>query len=496
MPMKIILASSEVVPFAKTGGLADVTGALPQELEKLGHEVHVFMPFYRCVKENADRYKIEATGQKLEIPIGSLVEEGSLFKTTIPGSNVSMWLVGHDEYYDRNGLYGENGQDFEDNCERFTFFSRSVMESIRLLELAPDLIHVNDWQTGLIPALLKCEYNQNPVYEKIATLITVHNLAYQGSFVADKMAQTGLDWKHFVYEEMEFYGQLNLLKTGLTFADAINTVSPTYAQEIQTPEQGCGLEMVLQHRSADISGIINGIDATAWNPAVDDLIPQKYDRDSWPAGKAACKAELQKFGRLNENPGVPLIGIVGRLATQKGWSLILPVMRRWLEDPDNHAQWIVLGTGDPDFHVVLSTLQQQFAGQLSVTLDFSNQLAHRIEAASDIFVMPSEYEPCGLNQMYSMAYGTVPVVRKTGGLADTVVDASLETLANGTANGFSFMDFSADALDHALHRATRMYYEDKECWHQLVNQGMSQDWSWTASAKAYEALYQRLIAKA
>ena len=493
--MKIILASSEAVPFAKTGGLADVCGALPQELEKLGHEVNVFMPFYRCVKEQSDKFQIESADQRLEIPVGHHVEEGQLFKATIPGSNVTMWLVGHDEYFDRHGLYGENGQDHQDNCERFTFYCRSVLESIRLLELNPDLIHVNDWQTGLIPALLKCEYQHNPIYKDIASLLTVHNLAYQGSFVADKMTTTGLDWKHFTYEEMEFYGRLNLLKTGLVFADAINTVSPTYAQEIQTPEQGCGLETILQHRAADVSGIINGIDGTDWNPAVDDLITRKYDRDSWPAGKAACKAELQKFGRLQQNPDVPLIGIVGRLATQKGWSLILPVMRRWLEDPNNHAQWIVLGTGDRDFHVVLSTLQQQFAGQLSVTLDFSNQLAHQIEAGSDIFIMPSEYEPCGLNQMYSMAYGTVPVVRKTGGLADTVVDANLETLGNGTANGFSFGHFSAEALESCLHRATRMYHEDKENWRQLVNTGMSQDWSWTASAKAYEALYERLIAK-
>ena len=489
--MKIILASSEVVPFAKTGGLADVCGALPRELEKLGHEVNVFMPFYQCVKQ--DRFDIQSTGHKLEIPVGNHVEEGQLFKTQMPESNVSLWLVGHNEFFNREGLYGENGQDYEDNCERFTFFCRSVLESIRMLELHPELIHVNDWQTGLIPALLKCEYHQNPLYENIASLITVHNLAYQGTFVSDKMTLTGLDWCHFTYEEMEFYGRLNLLKTGLVFADAINTVSPTYAREIQTPEQGCGLETVLQHRSTDLSGIINGIDGYDWNPATDQLISKQFDRDSWPAGKAECKAELQKIGRLNQNPDVPLIGIVGRLATQKGWSLILPVMRRWLEDPGNHAQWIVLGTGDPDFHVVLSTLQQQFAGQLSVTLDFSNQLAHQIEAGSDIFVMPSEYEPCGLNQMYSMAYGTVPVVRKTGGLADTVVDASLETLGNGTANGFSFTDFTAEALDHTLQRAVRMYYEDKECWRQLVNKGMNQDWSWTASAKAYEALYQKLI---
>ena len=494
--MKIILASSEIVPFAKTGGLADVCGALPRELEKLGHEVSVFMPMYRCVKESkSDKFNVESTDHRLEIPIGNRVEEGRLAKAIIPGSNVTLWLVCHDEYFNRDGLYGENGQDYQDNCERFTFFCRSVMESIRILNLQPDLIHVNDWQTGLIPALLKAEYHKNPVYEKIASLMTVHSLAYQGSFVSEKMLLTGLDWKHFNYEEMEFYGRLNLLKTGLVFADAINTVSPTYAKEIQTPEQGCGLESVLQHRAADVSGIINGIDGDDWNPAVDDLIAQKYDHDSWPAGKAACKAELQKLGRLHENPDVPLIGIVGRLATQKGWSLILPVMRRWLEDPHNHAQWVVLGTGDPDYHVVLSTLQQQYAGKLSVTLDFSNQLAHQIEAGSDLFVMPSEYEPCGLNQMYSMAYGTVPVVRKTGGLADTVVDASLETIGNGTTNGFSFTEFTPEALEHTLHRATRMYYEDKECWRQLVNKGMSQDWSWTASAKAYESLYSRLVGR-
>ena len=490
--MKIVLASSEVVPFAKTGGLADVSGALPRELEKLGHEVNVFMPMYRCVQQPG-KFEIESAEKLLEIPVGNVVENGTIYRTSIPDSNVAVWLIRHDDYFDREGLYGENGQDYHDNCERFTFFCRSVLESIRILDLTPDLVHVNDWQTGLIPALLKAEYHHNPLYDSIASLMTVHNLAYQGTFEAQKMTVTGLDWGHFKFEEMEFYGRLNLLKTGIVFADAINTVSPTYAQEIQTPEQGCGLEQVLQYRSADVSGILNGIDNTQWNPAVDELIPQKFDFNSWPAGKATCKAELQSYGRLYQNPDVPLIGIVGRLATQKGWSLILPVMRNWLADPNNHAQWIVLGTGDPDYHVVLSTLQQSHAGKLSVTLDFSNQLAHQIEAGSDIFVMPSEYEPCGLNQLYSMAYGTVPVVRKTGGLEDTVVNACLETLGNGTANGFSFKDFTPDALEHTLRRATRMYYEDKECWRQLVNRGMSQDWSWTASAKAYETLYQRLI---
>ena len=486
-----MLASSEVVPFAKTGGLADVCGALPIELEKLGHQIDVFMPHYRCVA--ADKFQIESAKCDLEIPIGKHVEDGSLSVTQLPGSNVKLWLVGHNDYFDREGLYGENGQDYQDNCERFTFFCRGVMESIRLLDLRPDLVHVNDWQTCLIPALLKLEYHNNPLYEKIKSLITVHNLAYQGSFPPEQMTVTGLDWKHFNWEEMEFFGQLNLLKTGLVFSDAINTVSPTYAQEIQTPQQGCALESILQHRSDVLSGIINGIDDQQWNPAVDELIAQKFDRDSWPAGKAACKSALQREFRLRDVPDAPMIGIVGRLATQKGWSLILPVMRRWLEDESNRAQWAILGTGDPDYHTVLSSLQQQFPNRLALTLGFSNELAHKIEAASDMFVMPSEYEPCGLNQMYSMAYGTVPVVRKTGGLADTVIDASLETLGNGTANGFSFSDFSVEALDQALHRAARMYREDKDNWRGLVNRGMGHDWSWRASAKAYESLYESLI---
>lgn len=489
--MKILMASSEVVPYAKTGGLADVCGALPGELEKLGHEVVIFMPLYQCVLEKSD--DLNKLDIQLEIPIGNKVEPAQLRTSKLTGTNVSIYFVEHSDYFDRSGLYGESGRDYPDNCERFTFFCRTILEAVRVLEIAPDIIHLNDWQTGLVPALLETEYRSNPIYENIASLITVHNLAYQGSFSGESMWLTGIDWKYFNWTQMEFYGSLNLLKTGLVFSDAINTVSPTYAKEIQTHEQGCGLEMVLQHRSEDLFGILNGIDPKIWNPALDPFIAKQFDPDSWPVGKAACKAELQYEHRLEVNAGRPLIGIIGRLASQKGWSLIIQVMSAWLEDPKNEAQWIVLGTGDPDFHAALSSLHQSYANQLSVTLDFSNELAHKIEAGSDIFLMPSEYEPCGLNQMYSMAYGTVPVVRRTGGLADTVVDADLKSLENKTANGFSFEAFSAEAVDSTLRRAIRMYYEDKECWRQLVNTGIDTDWSWTASAKAYESLYQKTI---
>ncbi|MFK7769717.1 MAG: glycogen synthase GlgA [Mariniblastus sp.] len=491
--MKVLLASSEIIPFAKTGGLADVTGALPRELEKLGHEVTVFMPAYPSVRKSG--ISIESTGVQLEIPIGHNVEEGQLLKGELPNSNVTIYFVEHNEYFDRPSLYGENGSDYEDNCERFTFFSRSVLEAVRLMELAPDIIHVNDWQTGLIPALLECEYVDNPIYENIASLITIHNLAYQGTFDQEKMAITGLDVKYFNWEQMEFYGRLNLLKTGIVFADSINTVSPTYATEIQSSEQGCGLENVLRHRADRLSGILNGIDVSEWNPETDKCLTSHFSADfdieKGSEGKAKCKSDLQIEAKLESNPDVPLIGIVGRLASQKGWSLILPVLKKWLANVD--AQWVILGTGDPDYHHVLTSLHRSHPNKLALTLGFSNEFAHRIEAGSDLFLMPSQYEPCGLNQMYSMAYGTVPVVRRTGGLADTVVNATSETIENKTANGFCFDEFSAAALESSLHKAIRIYKEDPRTWNQLIWTGMNRDWSWNASAKQYEDLYRKTI---
>ena len=491
--MKILLVSSEVVPFAKTGGLADVAGALPRELEKLGHEVTVFMPAYQTtLKSTAE---ITETSTNLEIPIGSELEAGKLLKSSLPESNVDLYLVDHAEYFRREALYGEDGSDYADNCERFTFFCRSVLESVRLLDLKPDLIHCNDWQTGLIPALLKCEYCENPLYQNVASLLTIHNLAYQGSFDYEKLATTGLDSKYFNWRQMEFHGRLNLLKTGIAFADSINTVSPTYSVEIQGVEQGCGLEGILQDRVDRLSGILNGIDVSDWNPATDKFLPANFDAKFDVAvgspGKSKCKHDLQVQSKLAVDPDIPLIGIVGRLAEQKGWSLILPIMREWLNSVD--AQWVILGTGDPDYHHVLNTLHRLHPGKLGLTLGFSNELAHRIEAGADMFVMPSRYEPCGLNQMYSMAYATVPVVRRTGGLADTVINANQDNIENNTATGFSFDDFASSALESALSKAIRMYKEDRQSWNQIALNGMTQDWSWTASARKYEELYKQTV---
>jgi starch synthase len=402
-------------------------------------------------------------------------------------------LVDQGEYFRRPDLYGESGEPFADNCERFVFFCRSVLESIRLLDLQVDLIHNNDWQTGLIPALLKIEYAGAPAYENIASLLTIHNLAYQGNFWHWDMLLTGLDWKHFNWQEMEFYGRLNLLKTGIVFADTINTVSPTYAAEIQTAQHGCGLEGVLKHRSNVLSGILNGIDRSVWNPATDPHLAVNYDASSWQQGKAACKVSVQAEFRFDASPDTPLIGIIGRLVAQKGWSLILPVLRQWLESID--AQWIVLGTGDPQYHWTLESLHRQYREKLALELGFSNKLAHRIESAADIFLMPSQYEPCGLNQLYSLAYGAVPVVRHTGGLADTVVNTTKETIADGSATGFSFEPFTAEAMESALARAVWTYLENRPAWNRIVDAGMRQDWSWSNSARKYERLYGQTIAK-
>lgn len=489
--MKILLATSEAVPFAKTGGLADVCGALPIEVARLGHEAAVIMPAYRQIR-NAG-LPIEPTGVSFDITIGNKIVPGSFLKGKLPDSNVPVYFVQQDQYFDRPELYGVEGKDFKDNCERFVFFSRAVVEAIELLKLQPDVVHCNDWQTGLIPAYLKLECAGLPGYEGIGKLFTIHNMAYQGIFWHWDMLLTGLDWKYFNWHQMEFFGNLNLLKTGLVFADRLNTVSQRYAEEIQSAPLGCNLEGVLQSRREVLSGIINGVDYDQWNPATDKNLAANYTADSVQTGKLACKSALQHELGLPEQPGTPLIALIGRLVDQKGVDLIAAVMRDWVQSHD--AQWVVLGTGDPTYHDMFTGLAKRFPQRLAVRLEFSNPLAHRIEAGADIFLMPSRYEPCGLNQLYSLKYGTVPLVRSTGGLADSITDTNDETLANGTANGFSFKEYSALALAEKLKRACEAYNQP-HVWLQLVRTGMEQDWSWAHSAREYVQLYQRTAAQA
>ena len=488
--MKILLAASEAVPFAKTGGLADVCGALPTALAKLGHQPALIMPAYRQVLEGG--FALERVGGELAIPVGRKTVAGRLLKSRIPGSEVPAYFVEQAQYFDRDHLYGSGTQDYRDNCERFIFFSRAVLEAIRLLNLEVDLLHVHDWQTGLIPALLKIEYRNLPGFERLASLLTIHNMAYQGTFWHWDMVLTGLDWKYFNWRQMEFFGNLNLLKTGLVFADAINTVSPRYAEEITTAAFGCGLEGALQHRRGVLSGILNGVDYGQWNPAIDPHLTAKYGIENVREGKAANKAALLAELGLTRDPVAPLIAFVGRLVEQKGIDLLIQVIQEWVLS--SRAQWVVLGTGDAKFQEQLQMLAERHPQKVAVRLQFSDPLAHRIEAGADLFVMPSRFEPCGLSQMYSLKYGTPPVVRVTGGLADTIVDTTEETLAAGTANGFTFHEPTPNALSAALKRAAA-YQARSDAWLRLITNGMKEDWSWTRSAKQYAALYDATVAR-
>jgi starch synthase len=488
--VNILLATSEAVPFAKTGGLADVCGALPIELARLGHRSAVILPAYRRVHYCG--LPIESLSIDFIVPIGSKMVTGHLLRGKLPGCQVPVYLVQQEQYYDRDQLYGADGKDYIDNCERFVFFSRAVMEAVRLLDLKVDVIHANDWQTGLVPAYLKIEYRGLPRYEQIASLFTIHNMSFQGQFWHWDMLMTGLDWKYFNWQQMEFHGKLNLLKTGLAFADSISTVSRRYAQEIQSSPLGCGLEGVLQHRREVLSGILNGMDAGPWNPATDSYLAANYGAETVGQGKPVCKAALQKELGLPVNPQVPLVGFIGRLTDQKGLDLMAEVIPQWVQTAE--VQWGILGTGQPKYHRLLETLAERFPQKVAARLEFSNSLAHRIEAGADIFLMPSRFEPCGLNQLYSLKYGTVPVVRATGGLADTIIDTNDQTLAAGTANGFSFEEYSSLALSETLRRACDAYARP-EVWNKLVATGMRQDWSWARSARQYVELYQATVAR-
>lgn len=488
--MDIAFVSSEVVPFAKTGGLADVAEALPRELGKLGHRPVVFVPAYRQASQCG--LPLEATDVEVSVLVGSKRVPGRLLRSHLPDSQVPVYLVQQDAYFDRPQLYRENGKDYKDNCERFAFFCRAVMQAIPALGLCPDVLHCNDWQTGLLPAYLKIERGQGPLPDRMASLLTLHNMAYQGHFWHWDMLLTGLDWKYFNWHQMEHHGHLNLLKTGIVFADAINTVSPRYAEEIQDVPAGCGLEAVLRHRRDVLSGILNGVNYDIWDPRHDPFIESPYDETTWMTGKAQCKAALQRELGLPVAPDVPLVGLVGRLADQKGWDLVGELMQYWTRDRD--VQWATLGTGDETHQQLLQRLAQEHPRRVAARLGFSDPLAHRIEAGADMFVMASRYEPCGLNQLYSLRYGAVPIVHRTGGLADTITDATPENLAASTANGFSFDHYSVAYLEEALTRACRMYGREWSRWRQLVETGMKQDWSWTRSAEHYLDLYARIVA--
>lgn len=484
--MRIVFVTTEAVPFAKTGGLADVCGALPIRLAARGHQCSVIMPAFQQVHEAG--LEIEPTDISFAVTLRENVVGGRLLKSRLPEGDVPVYFIDQPQYFSRPQLYGDHNGDYQDNCERFAFFCRGVLQAISRLGLEPDVVHCNDWQAGLIPAYVRSEFENHAWMPRTSTVMTVHNLAYQGQFPHWDMVLTGLDWSYFNPAGMEFYGKLNLLKTGLVFADAISTVSPQYSKEIQTQEHGCGLEGVLASRNKDLFGIINGVDYQHWDPEKDHYLPSRFSIETWAEGKSQNRSSIrQEFG-LADDPNIPLIGLVGRLADQKGWDLIIEAMRQMIEE-DRPLQWAVLGTGQPRYHEALEDLSTRFPGHIALKLGFSNALAHRIEAASDIFLMPSQYEPCGLNQLYSLRYAAVPIVNPTGGLADTVVDTTAETLAAGTATGFYLKDYSTEGLMETIWRAALVRWDDWSTWKRIVETGMRQDWSWRRSAAQYEHLY-------
>lgn len=470
--MKVMMVASEVAPFAKTGGLADVLGALPKALHRLGVETSVVLPRYRGMALGEPVLSFQAE-------IGNETVVGQIERTSFPGDDVPVYLVVNDRYYDREGLYGESGQDYPDNLERFAFLDRAALALAR--ELRPEIIHAHDWQAALIPVYLKRLYREDPALARIRTIYTIHNLAYQGQFDRSGFKTIGLKEQ----PELVHQGKLNLMKGGILFANLLTTVSERYAQEIQMPELGCGLHEELRSRARDLFGLVHGVDYSEWNPAIDSLIVKNYDWD-YLENKMENKLYLQRVNGLREDPAIPLIGSIARLVEQKGFDLIAQALD---EIVGTGAQYILLGTGDLRYHQIFQELAARHRGSVGVNLTYSNELAHRIEAGADILLMPSQFEPCGLNQLYSLRYGTVPVVRATGGLDDTIQDYH-----DGQGNGFKFKEYTVEALLEAIRRALNLY-KDGEAWRTLQIKIMQEDHSWERVAQKYLQLYERLSNK-
>ncbi|NGZ59049.1 MAG: glycogen synthase GlgA [Nitrospira sp. LK265] len=488
--LNIVMATSEAVPYAKTGGLADMVGALTIELTKLGHHVTLLMPGYggRASREScqpAMRFSVPMNGKLLDVTVEEERE---------PAIGVSPRLrvlfVRYDPYFDRPGLYQQDHRDYPDNLERFVLFCRAVLEIVRrLIETRGekvDVLHLHDWQTALCAVYLKTLPHEYKGLDQSKVLLTLHNMGYQGTFPGEEFVKTGLPSSVFSPSDLEFYGLVNCLKGGIIFSDAVSTVSPTYAKEIMTAEYGCGLEGVLASRADGVKGITNGIDVAAWNPESDPYLPVQYGVADL-SGKQTCKRALQReFGLANCD--APLLAAIGRLTFQKGFDLLIDVIPELLS---LDTQIVVLGTGDHHLEQQLSATQAKYPDRIGLHLGFDEQMAHRVEAGADMVIMPSRYEPCGLSQLYSLRYGTVPIVRRTGGLADTVVPFRPSTVKSGQATGFHFIDASADALLSALLLALHVY-EERQTWRSLIHAGMKTDLSWSRSAKLYVDLYRCL----
>jgi starch synthase len=485
--MHIAYAASEAFPYSKTGGLADVAGVLPHEIVELGHSATLFTPYYRAVKRQQPRAKLVAEGN---VQAGAQSFHWTLHRADVVRGGADVYFIGNDELFDRDGIYGTAHGDYEDSCQRFVFFCQAALAAAEALGKPVDVWHCHDWQTALIPVYLRTTHRNNPFHAQPATVFTIHNLAYQGLFWHWDWPILNLPWQHFNWRELEFHGKMNLLKGGITYADILVTASPTYAREIQTKEHGWGLDGVLASRHEDLVGIINGIDRAVWNPGTDALLPAVYSAEQLD-GKRVCKEALRKKFGLPDGPAAT-IGMIGRLFEQKGFDLVAQAIGELLR---HDIQLVILGTGREEVQAMLKRMQQEHPLKVGVAFAFDNSLAHLIEAGSDLFLMPSRYEPGGQNQLYSLAYGTPPVVRNVGGLADTVVDATAEHIASGVATGFKFDDFTVPSLVTAVDRALELFQHQPQAWRAMMLAGMAQDWSWRRSATHYADACERAMKK-
>lgn len=481
--MRVLMISPEVTPFAQTGGLGEVLSGLPAELVALGLQVDVLMPRYRGI--NLELHRIKPLDLKVEIDLNAN-KVVARFWEFLDERGVRYLFLENERYFDREGLYGTRYKDYEDNAERFVFLTRAAIEMALARPTPYEIFHAHEWQAALTPVYLRTLFAGEPLLRDSASVMTIHNLGYQGIFGHQDMPLVGLGWEFFNYRQMEFHGQLNFLKSGIVFADKVNTVSPSYREEILSEEFGFGLEGVLQEKGAHLSGILNGVDYNVWNPATDPHIAANYDPDDL-SGKAICKANLQRIADLPVRPDVPVIGVVSRLSPQKGIDMLQDAIPSLV---GQGLQLVVLGTGEPQHHDALLELGRTYLDNTAIFLSYDQDLAHKIFAGSDMILVPSRYEPCGLNQLYALKYGTAPVVRATGGLNDTVEEFDGDW-DRGT--GFKFVQANPKALEQTVFKAARLYREDLQAWKRLMIRCMNQDFSWKRSALAYKELYEKAL---
>lgn len=490
-PLKILFVAAECQPFIKTGGLADVAGALPKTLHRLGHDVRIVLPRYSDI--DGGKHRLLPMMPEMKVQYGPHLLEGSVLRCSFPGTQMPVYFIDEPDLFHRRGLYGHGRMDFADNDRRFAFFSMATLWMLKGLDWQPDIIQTNDWQTGLLPALLRHhpEVTADSFYESMRTVFALHNIAYQGNMDKALVPAIGLPWDVFTHEGLEFYGKASYLKSGLVYSDALVTVSPTYSREIQQEEFGAGLHNTFRERALDLHGILNGIDVDEWDPGNDKYIEKPFSADNLE-GKAACKEALQEFAGLPRRPDLPVVVMISRLITNKGLDLVINAMDDLLQ---MDAQFYILGSGEEEYEAALRNVAVNHPDKFAAHIEYEHKLMHRILAGADMLLMPSAYEPCGLTQLYAMRYGTIPIARETGGLADTIFHATEPAITSGKASGFLFKGYTGDILRDTIAEALALKRNSPNLWSNLVQNAMRQDFSWDRSARDYLRLYEEVLAR-